>query len=214
MGKHSEGFFRWSQTWHTQQQLLGNGKALLVCVSLFTGVPSGIRCLLLYCKMSPSTCAHHLKFFIEPSYCCLRADGSWRPAPGKRALASIGVSIQTFQPGRRWEQAQLLNLSRANLETMHTPGGAPNTPVGVLHSLLQGNVWPHSLSTAALHKTEKGGCLKARNGTGVREFAAQLDWSCSYLCLWYVREHMILLELPNICQFCATEEFLFPGQNS
>lgn len=81
-------------------------------VSLFTGVPSGIRCLLLYCKMSPSTSVHCLEFFIQPSYYCLRADGSRRPAPGKCALASIWVSIQSFQPGRRWEQAQLLNLSQ------------------------------------------------------------------------------------------------------
>lgn len=28
------------------------------------------------------------------------------------------------------------------------------------------------------------------------------------------REHIILLDLPSICQLCVTEEFLFPGQNS
>lgn len=72
----------------------------------------------------------------------------------------------------------------------------PNTLVCMICSLLQGNVWPHSLSRTALHKTEKRGCLKARNGTGVREFAAWVDWSCSYLCLWQTispREHIIFL---------------------
>lgn len=50
-----------------------------VCVYLFTGVllGFGIHRLLLYCQMSPSMCVHHLKLFIEPSYGCLRADGSW-----------------------------------------------------------------------------------------------------------------------------------------
>lgn len=168
--------------------------------------------------MSPSTCVHCLEFVIQPSYCCLRADGSWRPAPGKCALASIWVSIQSFQPGRRWERAQLLNLSRAYQERIHTHlVELPNTPVCAIRSLLQGNVRPHSLSSAALHKTEKGGCLKDKDGIGVKEFAAQVDWSCSYLCLWHTispREHIILLDLPSICQLCVTEEFLFPGQNS
>lgn len=153
-------------------------------------------------------CVHLLEFFIQPSYYCLRADDSWRPAPGKWALASIWVSIQSFQSGRRWEQAQLLNLSRAYLERIHTHlVELPNTPVCAIRRLLQGNVRPYSLRRAALHKTEKGGCLKGRDGIGVKEFAAWVDQSCSYLCLWHTispMEHIILLDLPNICQFCVT----------
>lgn len=56
----------------------------------------------------------------------------------------------------------------------------PNAPVCVICSLLQGNVRPCSLSRAALHKTEKGGYLKGRDGTGFREFAGWVDCSCSY----------------------------------
>lgn len=66
----------------------------------------------------------------------------------------------------------------------HTWWSSQTLCVCVICSLLQGNVWPHALRRTALHKTEKRGCLKARNGTGVREFAAWVDWSCSYLCFW------------------------------
>lgn len=79
---------------------------------------------------------------------------------------------------------------------------------------------PHSLSSSAqlcfVHGREDaqkpGMALQSE-----REFAAQLDWSCSNLCHWHtisLTEHIVLLDLPNICQFCATEEFLYPGQNS
>lgn len=162
--------------------------------------------------MSPSTCVHHLKLFIEPSHCCLRADGSWSPAPGKHA--SIWVSTQSFQPGRKWEQAQLSNLSRAYLDTKHTPGEAPKHSVCVICSVLQGNVCPQQNSLAQnrekrMPKSQEWHWSKGVCSLGGLELFLPVPLETISL-----REHIILLDLPNIGLFCVTEEFLFPGQNS
>lgn len=146
--------------------------------------------------MSPSTCVHCLKFFIEPSYCCLRAEGSWRPAPGKCARASIWVSIPSFQPGRRWEQAQLTNLSRAYMETKHTPGEAPKHSCVCDPQPAAGKcvlTFPQQNSLAQ-NREKRMMMPRARSGTGVGEFAAWGYWRCSYLCLWQTispREHIV-----------------------
>ena len=155
-------------------------------------------------------------FLLLFSYCS-RADASWRPAPGKCALASIWISIQSFQPGRRWEEAQLFSLSIAYLETIHTPGEAlkhsfvcdPQPAAGKYVATS-----PRQLSSAQRREdAQKPGMALGSEG----ESAAQLDRSCSNLHHWHTispREHIVPLDLPNTCQFWATEEFLYPGQIS
>lgn len=204
-----------------QYRLLGKGKTLLVstllCLCFWVEFNLGHAA---YCRSAKRLSPHvyHLKFSMLIFYYCLQADDSWRPAPGKCALASIWISIQWFQPGRRWEQAQLLSLSRAYLEMIQAPGEALKHFFVCDPQPAAGNymaTFPQQLRSAL--------CVEGRVPKSQgwhwsqREFAAQLDWSCSNLCCWHtisLREHIILLDLPNICQFCAIEEFLYPAQNS
>lgn len=85
-----------------------------------------------------------------------------------------------------------------------------NAPLCVIHSLLQGNTWLHSL--CFVHGREDAQkpemALKWE-----KESAAQLDWSCSSLCCW----HNISLPMwgsASSCCICLVSASFVPLKSS